>query len=74
MTWDDHDYYRLRALQEQAAAARATSAVARERHLELSDLYEQRLRPDWSPGRPGIVVMPLWVARPRPEVPLAMAP
>ena len=44
MTWDDREYYRNRVRQEKADAARAACPVARDRHLDLAELYEQRLR------------------------------
>jgi hypothetical protein len=39
---DDADYFRDRAVQEQVAAQRATSAAARERHDELAVMYRFR--------------------------------
>jgi hypothetical protein len=36
------DYWHARALQEQAAAQRATSEAARERHDELAAMYRFR--------------------------------
>ena len=42
MTLHDRRYFRQRELEEEAAAERATSDVARRRHRELADLYRQR--------------------------------
>lgn len=39
----DIRYYRRRACEEMAAASRAVTAAARERRLQLVDLYVQRL-------------------------------
>ena len=40
----ERDYFAKRAREEQAAAERATCAVARERHEELADMYRLRAR------------------------------
>ena len=40
----DQDYYRRRIEQESAAAQRASSACARDVHLDLVSLYSEKLR------------------------------
>ena len=45
MSEHDRNYYVLRAMQEAAAAERATSAEARHVHQQLSELYSAKLGP-----------------------------
>jgi hypothetical protein len=48
----DESYYRRRAVEEQAAAGKATSASARELHEELADMYLFRAMVTTIPGPP----------------------
>lgn len=41
MTETDHFYFKRRAAEERACAARAEHTVARRRHLELAERYEE---------------------------------
>lgn len=42
MTRDDHEYYAMRAWQEEDAALRAACDAARNRHEELARAYRHR--------------------------------
>lgn len=59
MTKDDYSYYHRRAREEDQAAQRATSAIARGLHEELADAYRFRcalarqLVPGLAPPQPG---------------------
>jgi hypothetical protein len=71
MTLDDRTYFLRRALQEDEAARKATSAEVRERHLELAEAYRFRCRADRLPLRARQSVEEEVVARPPTMLPAA---